>query len=195
MPYGEGNNKTLANGDHAMIRKILLTIFVAVSATIGCTSIPQGLAPVTGFHPDRYLGKWYEIARLDHQFERNLTDVNATYTRSESDIIQVRNRGFDAKGGKWKEVQGRARFLISEDFGSLKVSFFGPFYGGYHIIALDQINYQYAMVAGPSRSYLWILARQKKLDERIYEELLSKASTWGFDITQLIRVEHNLSVE
>ena len=173
-----------------MTRAILaLIIGVAIFVT-NCTKIPEGLEPVTGFEPDRYLGKWYEIARLDHAFERNLSNVSATYTRGENGNIRVENRGFNAKTGAWKKVQGRARFLESDAIGSLKVSFFGPFYGGYHIVALDRKNYSYAMVAGPSRSYLWILSRRRILDESIYSELVSQANAWGFDTAQLIGVAH-----
>jgi len=174
-----------------MIRKVVAAIFgVAIFAT-GCTGIPEGLEPVTGFEPDRYLGKWFEIARLDHSFERNLSNVSATYTRGENGEIRVKNRGFNTKTGSWKEIDGHARFLAGDAVGSLKVSFFGPFYGGYHILALDRQNYHYAMVAGPSRSYLWILSRHKTLDESIYTKLVSQADAWGFDTPKLIRVEHN----
>ena len=178
-----------------MIRKIIAsTLWVALSV-VGCTGVPEGLKPVIGFQPDRYLGKWYEIARLDHAFERNLSNVSATYTRGENGDIRVQNRGFNAETGVWKQIEGHARFLEGDEVGSLKVSFFGPFYGGYHILPLDRQNYEYAMVTGPSRSYLWILARQKTLDDSVYADLVSQADGWGFDTTQLIRVEHNLPEE
>ena len=175
-----------------MTRKILASIFGVATILTGCTGIPKGLKPVTDFEPDRYFGKWYEIARLDHSFERNLSNVSATYTREEKGDIRVQNRGFNAKTGTWKQIEGHARFLEGDTIGSLKVSFFGPFYGGYHIIAIDRQNYSYAMVAGPSRSYLWILARSKTLEESIYADLVSQAEGWGFDTKQLIRVEQNL---
>jgi apolipoprotein D and lipocalin family protein len=163
-----------------------------MATTIGCTSIPDDLEPVTGFEADRYLGTWYEIARLDHSFERHLSNVSATYSRGKNGEILVLNKGYSAKTGKWKQVEGRARFLHGESIGSLKVSFFGPFYGGYHIIELDRQNYQYSMVTGPSRSYLWILSRSKTLDENIYSKLISKAGQLDFDTTELIHVQHDL---
>ena len=162
-----------------------LAIFVT-----GCTGVPEGLKPVTGFEPERYLGKWYEIARLDHSFERHLSDVSATYTRMETGDIRVQNRGFNTQTGKWKKIEGRARFIESDTVGSLKVSFFGPFYGGYHIIELDKQGYRHAMVAGPSRSYLWILSRTKTMDNALFERLVAKAKGWGFDTTRLIEVAH-----
>jgi len=173
-----------------MTRKILTSVLGIAALLTGCTGIPSGLKPVTGFETERYLGKWYEIARLDHSFERHLSNVSATYTRKENGAIRVKNRGYDTKAGAWKEIEGHARFLASDTVGSLKVSFFRPFYGGYHIIALDRQNYNYAMVAGPSRSYLWILSRRKTLDDAVYTDLVSKAAAWGFDTEKLIKVEH-----
>ncbi len=158
---------------------------------VGCAGVPKGLEPVTGFEPERYLGTWYEIARLDHSFERNLSNVSATYKIKTDGTFRVLNRGFNTKSGSWKQIEGRARFIEKDSVGSLKVSFFGPFYGGYHIIALDHENYGYAMVVGPNRSYLWILSRQKFLEEAEYNHLVTKAAAWGFDTTQLIKVEHN----
>ena len=123
----------------------ILSMCIAVAVVLaGCTAIPKGLTPVGNFETDRYLGKWYEIARLDHSFERNLSNVSATYWEKDNGDIGVKNRGFDTGKGVWKEIEGRARFLGDTDVGSLKVSFFGPFYGGYHIIELDDEQYQYA---------------------------------------------------
>jgi apolipoprotein D and lipocalin family protein len=189
MPYGDGKN-SFHTGDQEMHRAILTSIIWLATIITGCTGIPEGLEPVNDFEPDRYMGKWYEIARLDHSFERNLNNVSATYTRKANGDIRVKNKGFDTKTEAWKEIEGNARFLVNETVGSLKVSFFGPFYGGYHIIALDQQNYNYALVAGPSRSYLWILSRNRTLEEPIYEKLVSQAEAWGFDTARLIRVEH-----
>jgi apolipoprotein D and lipocalin family protein len=168
--------------------KILLKMILTPFFLVGCTNLPEGLKPVTGFEAERYLGKWYEIARLDHSFERNLTNVTAQYSPGESDEILVRNRGFDKEKGKWREAKGVARFIGEKDVGSLKVSFFGPFWGGYHIIALDKEGYRYAMVSGPSRSYLWILSRDKHLEERILKELIGRAKQWGFETGELIFV-------
>jgi len=172
------------------MKRIALTLgFLFMLMLNSCTGVPEGLEPVAGFEPNRYLGKWYEIARLDHSFERNLSNVTAHYSRKEGGEIVVINRGFDGKTEEWKEIKGRARFIKSESVGSLKVSFFGPFYGGYHIIALDKENYAYAMVAGPNRSYLWILARDKTLSPKTLSDLVLKAKDWGFETQNLIYVE------
>ncbi|UCG05173.1 MAG: lipocalin family protein [Desulfobacterales bacterium] len=174
-----------------MIRNIIIAACMVTAMIAGCTAVPENLKPVTGFEAERYLGKWYEIARLDHRFERHLTNVSATYARGENGEIRVLNKGYNTKTGQWKQIEGHARFLEKENVGSLRVSFFGPFYGGYHIIALDRQAYSYSMVAGPSRSYLWILSRNTTLDEAVFADLISRASEWGFDTARLIRVEHN----
>jgi len=179
-PLGEGKEVN-------DMKKMAATVGFLVTLLLNsCTGVPEGLEPVTGFEPNRYLGKWYEIARLDHSFERNLINVTAHYAKKEGGGIEVINRGFNGKTGEWKEIEGHGRFIKSESVGSLKVSFFGPFYGGYHIIALDKENYAYAMVAGPSRSYLWILAREKTMNPETLSDLVSKAKQWGFKTEALI---------
>jgi apolipoprotein D and lipocalin family protein len=177
-------------GDLVKTKTIFLG-FVLGLFLVGCTGVPSGLEPVTGFDLNRYLGKWYEIARLDHRFERNMSNVTAHYSAKEGGGIRVVNRGFDEKSGKWKEIKGRGYFIGDENVGSLKVSFFGPFYGGYHVIALDRENYRYSMVSGPKRSYLWVLCREKTLDQDVLSGLLSKAQSWGFETDKLIYVKHD----
>ena len=154
-----------------------------------CTSVPEGITPVSHFQLDRYLGKWYEIARLDHSFERGLSDVSAQYRRLPDGKVEVINRGYRAEKGDWKEAIGQAVFIGDPTLGSLKVSFFGPFYGGYHVIALDQQNYRWSLVAGPDRDYLWILSRDKTLPAEVREQLLSQAKALGFATDKLVWVE------
>ena len=163
---------------------------VVASAILGgCASVPQGLRPVNDFQADRYLGTWYEIARLDHSFERGLSQVTAEYSRKDDGSIQVVNRGYDAARGQWREAKGVASFVGPSDVASLKVTFFWPFYGGYHVIALDREVYNYAMVTSSSRDYLWILARQKHLDPTVLRSLVAQAKEWGFDTDCLIYVD------
>ena len=156
----------------------------------GCASAPDGLRPVAGFQADRYLGTWYEIARLDHSFERGLSKVTAEYSKRDDGSIQVVNRGYDAQRGKWRATRAVARFLGPTDVASLKVTFFWPFSGAYHVIVLDREGYNYALVTSSSRSYLWILARQKRLNAAVQNDLLAKAKAWGFKTEELIFVEH-----
>lgn len=172
------------------IRSTLLALLVTLTLAACSTAPPDGVRPVQGFDIQRYLGKWYEIARLDHSFERGMSDVNATYTLQDDGSVRVINRGFDTQRGTWKEAVGRALFIGDPQTASLKVSFFGPFYGGYHVIALDHDHYRWALVAGPGRDYLWILAREKTLPEAIRQQLVSAARRLGFATEQLIWVEH-----
>ncbi|HQP31712.1 MAG TPA: lipocalin family protein [Deltaproteobacteria bacterium] len=158
---------------------------------LGCTGIPAGLQPVDGFDAGRYLGKWYEIARLDHSFERGLTNVTAEYSLLEGGGVQVINRGYSERQRKWKQARGKAYFVQGADRGFLKVSFFGPFYGSYVIFELDQEHYQYALVSGPDTSYLWILARSPDMDKDLLRTLIAKASQAGFDTSGLILVRHD----
>jgi apolipoprotein D and lipocalin family protein len=161
----------------------------AVALLAACSGVPKGLHPVTGFDTDKYLGHWYEIARLDHSFERGFTDVMADYRKLPDGRIEVINRGFDAKNNKWKEAKGVARFQGQPDIASLEVSFFWPFYGAYNVLVLDP-KYRYAMVAGPNRNYLWILARDPQLDQATLAILVERAKALGFATDGLIYVEH-----
>jgi apolipoprotein D and lipocalin family protein len=157
----------------------------------GCAGMPDTVRPVEDFQLQRYLGTWYEIARLDHSFERGLTRVSAEYSLREDGAVRVVNRGFSVREEKWKQAEGRARFVQAPQTGHLKVSFFGPFYGSYVIFELDHENYQYAVVSGPNTSYLWILARTPKIDAELKADLIARAAARGFDTSALIFVEHD----
>ena len=169
----------------------LTIISLVVLLLACCVKVPEGIKPVKDFDVKRYIGTWYEIARLDHSFERGLNNISATYTLRDDGGIDVLNKGFDKKKKKWKEAKGKAYFVGEKTVASLKVSFFGPFYGGYNVIALDHDQYSYAMVCGPDRSYFWILARQSKLDQSILNELIEEAKGLGFETDKLIFVEHD----
>lgn len=152
--------------------------------------MPKGIEPVQDFELDRYLGTWYEIARLDHSFERGLSRVSAEYSLESDGTLRVVNRGFVSETGRWKTAHGKARFVNSSREGYLKVSFFGPFYGAYVIVELDREMYRYALVSGPDRKYLWLLARERQLPEDLIRSLVGRAKALGFPIEQLIFVEH-----
>ncbi len=171
--------------------KILSIIFVLFMT--GCVGIPENVTPVHNFKLDKYLGKWYEIARLDHSFERGLTNVTAEYSVANDGGIKVINRGYSAKENAWKEAEGKAYFVKGPDFGYLKVSFFGPFYGAYIVFDLDHENYRYSLVCGSDKSYLWILSRNPVLEEEIMNALIEKAARSGFDTQKLIFVEQEPS--
>ena len=145
---------------------------------------------VREFDLERYLGTWYEIARLDHRFERGLSNVTATYSMRADGGVNVLNRGYDASSGEWDEASGKAYFVEEPDVGRLKVSFFGPFYGGYNIVELDKEDYRHALVVGPNRNYLWILARTPALDDGTLQALVGTATRLGFPTNELIYVDH-----
>ena len=166
---------------------LLLASLLGLSAC--STAPPEGMTPVTPFDLTRYEGKWYELARLDHSFERGLSDVSATYRAQADGSVEVINRGYDNRRKEWRQAVGRALFTGEPDRASLKVSFFGPFYGGYHVVALDQQDYRWAMVVGPDRDYLWILARDKQLPADVRSGLLGQARELGLDVDKLIWVE------
>lgn len=158
---------------------------------VGCVGMPDTVRPVEDFQLARYLGTWYEIARLDHPFERGLTRVSAEYSLRDDGDVRVVNRGYNPAEGRWKKAEGRARFVLDQQTGYLKVSFFGPFYGSYVIFELDHENYQYAVVSGPDTSYLWILARAPEIDAELKADLTARAAARGFDTSALIFVEHD----
>ncbi|MCZ0925827.1 lipocalin family protein [Halomonas janggokensis] len=164
-------------------------VVLGSAAIAGCTGIPDGTQPVTGFELDRYLGQWYEIARLDHSFEEGLQCVTATYSLREDDGVRVINRGYNPEKQAWDEAEGRAYFIDDDDIGRLKVSFFGPFYGGYNILALDD-DYQWALVSGPNRDYLWILSRTPDMDSELENRLRERAAELDFPTDELIDVAH-----
>jgi apolipoprotein D and lipocalin family protein len=172
------------------MKSFVKPLFLMVSSALfsGCTGIPRGIRVVEDFDVARYQGTWHEIARLDHRFERGLTHVAATYTPKPDGSVDVENRGYDPGRGRWKSVRGRAYSLGAADKGRLKVTFFWPFYGAYNVIALDHETYSYAMVCGPSRAYLWILARENSLPAPILDALLAQAKELGFRTETLIFV-------
>ena len=164
-------------------------LLLLVSLLVACTGIPDRVQPVSHFELSRYLGKWYEIARLDHSFERGLSKVTAEYSLREDGGVRVINRGYHAKDQNWSEAEGKAYFVNTADKGYLKVSFFGPFYGAYIVIALDA-DYQHALVSGPDKSYLWVLSRTQQMPSPILDEFIAKAKSLGYPTEELIYVDH-----
>lgn len=153
--------------------------------------MPENVRPVNNFKVEKYLGKWYEIARLDHSFERGLTRITADYSMRSDGGLKIINRGYSASENKWQEAEGKAYFVGDPSLAYLKVSFFGPFYGAYIVFELDHENYQYSLVSGPDKSYFWILAREPKIREDIKQVLIAKAASLGFDTKKLIFVSHD----
>lgn len=169
------------------MKNSLLTI--VLFGLLSCSTIPENVTAVSSFDKTRYLGKWYEIARTDNRFERGMTKVTATYSLNKDGTIKVTNRGYRADKKEWKEANGTAKFVRTPDIAMLKVSFFGPFYSGYNIIALDK-DYQHALVIGDSADYLWILSRDTTLLSDVKTDYLARAKSAGVDIDKLIWLAH-----
>ncbi|HVW12356.1 MAG TPA: lipocalin family protein [Mucilaginibacter sp.] len=163
------------------------TLAITVSS---CVSIPKGARAVKPFDKNKYLGTWYEVARMDFKFEKGLERVTANYSLIDENTIRVDNKGYSAKAKKWKESIGKAKLAGEPSEGRLKVSFFGPFYAGYNIIAIDP-DYQYALVAGNNLRYLWILSREKSIPEKVKREYLEKAQALGYKTDQLVWTKQN----
>ena len=169
------------------MRKVAIAFLLLAT---GCAGIPENVKPVDSFRLERYLGRWYEIARLDHSFERGLSRVTADYSLRNDGGVRVLNRGYSEKEKKWKEAEGKGYFVRGPDQGHLKVSFFGPFYGSYIVVELDREDYQYALVCGPDKSYLWLLSRGTEMKGEVRDRLIAKAAALGFDTGRLIFVDH-----
>lgn len=155
-----------------------------------CATIPNGAIAVKPFDKERYLGKWYEIARKDFKYERGLNNTTAEYSLNNDGTIKVDNQGYNIMKGEWTQAIGKAKFVGEANIAMLKVSFFGPFYSGYNVIAIDD-EYKYALVAGKSLKYLWILSREVNIPEEIKDKYLKIAEEIGYNIDDLIWVEHN----
>ena len=170
----------------------LLCVLAMVLALSGCTGLPEGIKPVSDFELDRYLGTWYEIARIDNRFEKGLSQVTASYRLRDDGGVQVINRGYDRTTQQWQQADGKAYFVRNTNEGYLKVSFFGPFYASYAIFHLDHQNYSYSFVTGNNRDYLWLLARTPVVSDELKAQFLAHARKQGFDTEAIIFVDQSL---
>lgn len=176
---------------------ILIGAAIAVAVGAGAViyfknrrSIPKGVKAVKPFDLSKYMGEWYEIARLDFLFEKNVDYATAEYSENEDGSIKVVNRGYNYKKQEEVESEGVAILAGDEDEGMLKVSFFKPFYSGYNVIAIDD-NYKHALVAGRNYNYLWLMSKEKEIPEEIVKEYIDKAESLGFDTSKLIWTTYN----
>lgn len=159
---------------------------LAYNALKPIRSKPIAVAP---FDIKRYLGKWYEIARIDFFWEKGLSQVTAEYALNSDQSIQVRNSGYKDTAGQWKTAIGKAKFAGEKNVGNLKVSFFGPFYNGYHVVRLTD-DYRYALIFGDNLDYLWILSRDTTIPDNIKSDFLSYAVESGYDLNKLVWTKH-----
>ena len=167
----------------------VITIIILVQTFCGCNAIKsQTMKTVEKVDIERYMGTWYEIARFPHWFEKRLVGVTATYSLKKNGKVKVINMGYkDSLTGKLKRAKGFAKIPDPKVLGRLKVYFFWPFGGDYLILDLDE-NYKYVLVGDSSLKYLWILGRNPQLDDVIYNQLVDKAKSLGFDTTKLAKV-------
>jgi apolipoprotein D and lipocalin family protein len=169
------------------MKKILLSITLALTFLLtGCKTYvkPEKVTPVENFKLSAYLGTWYEVARLEHRFEKGMEAITATYSMKEDGGVKVLNKGYKTAEKEWNTAEGKAYFVGDTDKGFLKVSFFGPFYGSY--IVMDTDYKTYTMISGPDLSYFWILSRTPTLDKTTLDRLLAKAKEAGFDTSVFI---------
>ncbi len=168
---------------------ILLLSFGLLNVLASCSSMPEKAQPVSQFDVNRYLGTWYEIARFDYRFEKDLDNAIAQYSLNADGNVNVVNSGYNFKKNKWVSANGTAKFRGEKNVAALKVSFFGPFYAGYNVVALEE--YKYALIAGKNLDYLWILSREKNIPENIKQKFISKAQEIGYDTSKLIWVKQD----
>lgn len=168
----------------------VLTVVIASLLNVACSNPvpPAGVSVVSPFESQRFLGTWYEIARMDHQFERSLEKVTVSYSAMDDGGIRVINRGYNPDRQMWQQSVGQAYFTGASNRAAMKVSFIGPFYGGYNVIALDR-EYRHALVCGPDRNYLWLLSRTPTISTEMKQQMLDIATRQGFDVTKLIWVK------
>lgn len=173
------------------MKRTIKSLFIALMSIFGftaCATTPPSPDVIQNFDLNKYLGAWYEIARYDHSFERGLSKTTANYSLRPDGKVKVVNRGFKEKSNTWNESVGKAKFVGSKTVGSLKVSFFGPFYGAYNIVKLDE-NYQHALIISKGFDYMWLLSRQSTMPEDIKQQYLDRAKELGFDTSKLIWVK------
>jgi len=170
----------------------LLSSSLAALALFGCAGIPQGLGPlqlVEGVDTQKYLGRWYEIARFTHRFEKSLVGVTAEYSIRDDGRIQVVNSGFrNSLDGKYTDAKGVAWIPDPRRPAALKVSFFWPFAADYLVFGLDKESYSWALVGDNSRAYLWFLARTPEISDTLFQEMQQIARDQGYDLSKLDRI-------
>ncbi|MBQ2969246.1 MAG: lipocalin family protein [Bacteroidaceae bacterium] len=170
-----------------MKKNLLTTLFLGLCTTTFCQTIDN--STITTFDLDRYLGKWYEVARYDHAFERNLVGTTAEYSLRDDGMIKVLNSGYlYTLDGKFKESVGKAKLNKNGKPGQLRVSFFGPFYSNYYILDLAP-DYSYSVVGSSSPKYLWILSRTPQLKPEVQSKIVKGLQQRGYDTSKLIWVE------
>lgn len=165
--------------------KFAALALLAVMSLSACVKVPPGITPVSNFDGERYLGTWYEIARMDNRFERGLFNVTATYSNNPNGTIKVENRGYKLSDEEWKSAIGKAKFVEEPDVGFLKVAFFGPFYASYVVYELGD-DYDYAFVTGMNKDFLWLLSRTPTVPENLVQRFKEQAIEDGYNMDNMV---------
>lgn len=163
---------------------------IVFSSSCKSVTIPTGVTVVDNFDVNAYMGKWYEIARFDFKHEKDMNNVTAQYSLNDDGSVKVVNRGYNYVKKKWEEAKGKAKFLDNPKKGALKVSFFGPFYSGYNVVAIDPA-YENVLVFGESTDYIWFLSRNKTIPESVKNKFIALAQKHGYDTSRLVWVHHD----
>ena len=173
---------------------IRISLFCILISTLGgCLGYPKSITPVSNFDQTRYLGRWYEIARLDHSFERGLQGVTADYSVRDDGGIRVINRGFSTEENQWQQAEGRAYFVRDESQAYLKVSFFGPFFGSYVVFDLGE-SYNHSFIVGASNSYLWLLAREPVVSDELKQKFVAAAKKLAVEADQILWIDQSVNL-
>lgn len=161
----------------------LLTAF-CLNLTSCSTASTVDNSTVQSLDLNRFMGRWYEIARFDHKFERDMQQVTTIYAIQDNGRVKVINQGL--KNGKWKTSEGKGKLTTTP--GLLRVSFWGPFYSDYRVMMLAS-DYTYALIGGDGDKYLWILSRSPQMRQDTRNQVLREAQRRGYNTNNLIWVQ------
>lgn len=171
---------------------ISIAILIVTGSIYSCKSVkvPDNISVVKNFKLEPYMGTWYEVARFDFKYEKDLSNVTATYSIKPNGKVKVVNRGYNFVKDKWEQANGKADFVNTTNEGALKVSFFGPFYSGYNVVLMEP-DYENALIFGENTDYIWILSRKKTIPDHIKDKFLKEAEKAGYDLNRLIWTKHD----
>ena len=172
---------------HFFIMALMVSFLTTLCSCVSDSNAPRRVSAVENFDVERYMGTWYEIARLPQWFERNMINVKAEYTLLQDGTVKIKNAGI--RDGQVKVAEGVARFKGWKKIGLLEVSFNKHFYSDYRIIRLAD-DYHYAVVTGKTKDSLWILSRKPQIPQKELDEILSFLLGLDFDISKLEYPSH-----
>ncbi|NUN08821.1 MAG: lipocalin family protein [Ignavibacteriaceae bacterium] len=165
-------------------------LFLSLFFFAGCSSTNYPpLETVSKVDVNRYMGKWYEIARLPFDRQKHCTCTTAEYAIIDNETISVLNSCRDTVDNELSTAEGKAFVVEGSNNAKLKVQFFWPFKGDYWVIDLDTLNYSYALVGMPSRKYAWILSRTPVMDPVFFQRAVNHLRSTGFDVERLIETK------